>query len=391
MPPIIEQFLSLDPIYLTVLGIMVLVSIMQLYYYFRYFAAPLRLKKKLNKGLKEQAKELKPVSVVICSKNEAEHLREFLPSILGQDYPTFEVIVVNDGSTDDSNIMLEELAQKHSNLKITFLPQKAKYMSRKKMCISIAIKAARYDHIVLTDADCKPDSKNWLTSIMQCYTPETEIVLGYTRFEKMSNFEDYDNLFFTMQYLGYAICGNPFKGTIRNMSYLKGTYTHAGGYTKYLNMETGEDDIFIQDTATPRNTKVAIAEGGSMTCAREINSKVYRLMKEQRLENYSRYKFGFRFSTFMQRLSMYLFYILSIACMALFAIIPDWIGFGIAVFFFLFRMITQQVVFSKIANLLQMRKHQAGAIFFEIVMPVYEFHLRTFGRIGRKRWEMWKA
>lgn len=391
MSQLIEQFLSLSTIEMVLLSILAFATISQLYYYFRYFSAPIRHHKKMNERTLNYSSKKSGVSVIICAQNEAEHLNKFLPIMLTQNYTNYEVIVVNDGSTDETEQILETYAQQHPNLKTSFLPQKAKYMSRKKMCMSIGIKAAQYDTLIFTDADCVPSSKNWLMLLMRNYTPETEIVLGYSRLNKANNFVQYDNLFYTIQYMGYALCGNPFRGINRNISYLKNSYYHAKGYSKYLNMESGEDDMFVKDIASPNNTKVELSTDSAIDCERVITKKVYRFMKEQRLDNEKKYDNGIRFSMMWQRLTMYMFYIFSLAAIICFGIEQSWIAFGISIFLFLFRMTTQQVVLSKNATILQMPKHQIGSVFYEMAMPVYELHLRTFGRIGRKKWEMWRA
>ena len=389
---LILDFQQLHPLFFVLLGLLLLFVMVQMYYYVRYFAAPIRNANRDEKGQLDHIGTRPPVSVIISSQNEAEHLQQFLPAILSQNYPKYEVIVVNDGSTDESSNVINSLSQKYAHLKQTFLPQKAKYMSRRKMCLSIGIKAAQYEHIMLVDADCQPVSKDWLNVIMRNYTPNTEVVLGYSRFlNSTSALMDFDNLFFTMQYMGYALCGNPFRGTIRNMSYLKSTYDRVQGYSRYLNMETGEDDIFIHDMANGENVRIDTSSSAAVECDRLMTPKTYRIMKEQRQDNMRFYDTSIRLSLRMQVFSMYMVYLLALVSVVAFLLMQSWIALGSSIALFLTRMITQQVVTYKMAGKLSMKRHQLASIAFELYLPLYELHLRTFGRVGRKKWEMWKA
>jgi cellulose synthase/poly-beta-1,6-N-acetylglucosamine synthase-like glycosyltransferase len=134
-----------------------------------------------NPGKSRRTK--KPVSVVICAKNEEENLRAFLPGVLEQDYPEFEVVVVNDASTDGTEDLLAEMSARYPNLRTTHLPMNEKFSHGKKLALTIGLKAARYDHVVLTDADCYPVSDQWLQRMASRLSSEKKIVLGYGGYE----------------------------------------------------------------------------------------------------------------------------------------------------------------------------------------------------------------
>jgi glycosyltransferase involved in cell wall biosynthesis len=122
----------------------------QIYFYFRY----------INRGgatstpqAETNQEELPPVSVIVCARNEYNNLQEYLPILLSQDYPNYEVIVVDDSSEDETEFLLERLSHQYAHLYHTFVPRGARVVSSKKLALTIGLKAAHHEHILLTDAD----------------------------------------------------------------------------------------------------------------------------------------------------------------------------------------------------------------------------------------------
>src|SRR5690606_36351772 len=111
--------------------------------------------------LKENKKVPKnlPISVIICAKNEANNLKIFLPSVLEQDYPHFQIVLINDASYDDTFDVMEEFANKHNNIKLVNVANNEAFWANKKYALTLGIKAAKHTHLLFTDADCKPLSK----------------------------------------------------------------------------------------------------------------------------------------------------------------------------------------------------------------------------------------
>ncbi|MFN3951951.1 MAG: glycosyltransferase [Thermaurantimonas sp.] len=204
-----------------------------------------------------------PVSLIICARNELENLKKNLPSWLGQNYPTYEVIVVNDRSWDDSRFFLEEMAAMHSNLRIVTVPENEKYWTGKKFALTLGIKAAAYDTLLLTDADCRPASDRWMSYMMEGYElSQTEIVLGYGGYVQSPGLLNLMIRFETLQtgwlYLSAAWAGWPFMGIGRNLSYKKNLFFGAKGFYRHMHIPSGDDDLFINQVATGRNTRVML-------------------------------------------------------------------------------------------------------------------------------------
>ena len=89
------------------------------------------------------SQELPPVSVIICAREESENLRRNLAAVLEQDYPQFEVIVINDGDTDESEDYLTLLEEKYPHLYHSFVPDSSRYISRHSRRESQQIRLAR--------------------------------------------------------------------------------------------------------------------------------------------------------------------------------------------------------------------------------------------------------
>lgn len=213
--------------------------------------------------------EFLPASVIIYSQGEAEHLTELLESVLGQDYPAaFEVIVVNDGESADVRDAVSFLRATHPNLYLTFTPEGVVNLSRKKLALTLGVKAARYDVVVQTTTATMISSPRWLRHMMSRFDREgdTEVVLGFayvdvdedTHFGKRRR--AFDFVVDSVRWLGVAIVGKPFRGTEYNIAYRKEAFLRNKGFAHTLNLHYGDDDIFVSEIANRHNTEVEISE-----------------------------------------------------------------------------------------------------------------------------------
>lgn len=329
-----------------------------------------------------------PLSVIIVAKDAANELKENLPFILGQDYPEFEVIVIYDSAADDCDDVLKLLEDKYPNLYHTFIPDSARYISHKKLGITMGIKASRHDWLVFTESNCRPQSKRWLRQMARNFTPSTEIVLGYSNYEKTSGWFNkkitFDTLLNSMRYLGMAISGHPYMGTGRNMAYRKSLYYKQKGFSSHLNLQRGEDDLFINETANEHNTRV---ETDPESLIRISIPKYKRIWREEKIsymatsrlfKGTARYLMGF------ETCSRLLFYITTIATIIISTILHQWIIAGIALLLWTLRYVLQLVVFRKASTYLGERKFYALLPVFDILQPIWNLGFKLQRRIRRK-------
>lgn len=329
-----------------------------------------------------------PLSVIIVAKDAANELKENLPFILEQDYPEFEVIVIYDSAADDCDDVLKLLEDKYPNLYHTFIPDSARYISHKKLGITMGIKASRHDWLVFTESNCRPQSKRWLRQMARNFTPSTEIVLGYSNYEKASGWFNkkitFDTLLNSMRYLGMAISGHPYMGTGRNMAYRKSLYYKQKGFSSHLNLQRGEDDLFINETANEHNTRV---ETDPESLIRISIPKYKRIWREEKIsymatsrlfKGTARYLMGF------ETCSRLLFYITTIATITISTILHQWIIAGIALLLWTLRYVLQLVVFRKASTYLGERKFYGLLPVFDILQPIWNLGFKLQRRIRRK-------
>jgi glycosyltransferase involved in cell wall biosynthesis len=237
------------------LGIVVISLNVLLFYYLYFFL-------KLNKKPISKSDFHKPISIIICAKNELDNLREKLPVVLTQNYFNYEVIVVNDQSIDGSNIFLKELEKKHSNLVVVNIDSHINYRPGKKFALTLGIKTAKYEYLLLTDADCIPSSDNW-AKLMCSNFNSNDIVLGYGPYEKkkglLNKIIRFDTFNVAQQYLSYALAGQTYMGVGRNMAYKKSLFFDNKGFANHIYIPSGDDDLFIQEVATNNNVSIEIA------------------------------------------------------------------------------------------------------------------------------------
>ena len=239
-----------------VLAVLLLfVLIYQLYFLLRY------MRKGAQLTPANEQTELPGVSVIVCARNEEENLQDYLHNLLTQDYPLYEVIVVDDGSEDQTRMILEQYARQCNNMYHTFVPHGARVMSTKKLALTIGIKAAHYDYILLTDADCRPESKNWIREMMGGFADaNAEVVLGFSPYFEndtlLSRLISYDTLWSGLLYMGMARAGHPYMGVGRNLAYRRDTFFANNGFQGLLNECSGDDDLFVNKVATNKNTRV---------------------------------------------------------------------------------------------------------------------------------------
>lgn len=203
---------------------------------------------------------LPPVSIIVAARNESDNLFENLPYLLQQNYPEFEVIVVNHQSVDESAYLLNAYTLQYPNLRIIEIARNPHLKPGKKLPITLGIKGAKYEHLLFTDADCKPSSNTWLKSMASHFTPGKELVLGYGPYTKEKGFLNklirFDTAWIAMSYFSMALARLPYMGVGRNLAYTKSLFNSVHGFKSHYSLPSGDDDLFIQEAAKKGNYSV---------------------------------------------------------------------------------------------------------------------------------------
>jgi cellulose synthase/poly-beta-1,6-N-acetylglucosamine synthase-like glycosyltransferase len=289
--------------------------IVQLFYYGFFFLKFARHQESPS------APKTEGVSVVICARNEYQQLKENLPLILGQEYPDFEVVVVNHASEDDTAFLLSKMAEQYPQLKIVEIRENLNFFNGKKFPLSIGIKSATHNLVLLTDADCKPVGPRWIALMAGGFSREKEIVLGYGAYQCSNSLLNrlirFDTVHIALQYLSFALAGIPYMGVGRNMAYRKSLFYENKGFTSHYTIHSGDDDLFINRAATHKNTRV-VADPESFTLSQpKKNFKGWWTQKKRHLSTGRYYRWRHKFLLGLYTFSTVLFYTFFVILMLL--------------------------------------------------------------------------
>ena len=336
----------------------------------------------------EEITPLPSVSVIIVAKDESENLAKCLPSILNQDYPDYEVIVVNDGSTDESEFLLKNLKREYPFLYSTFSPYSDanETIQNKVLPLTIGIKAARKDILLFTEADSLPMTNQWVKSMVNSLA-DKDIVVGYSRFTEGEDFSNktalFDNLIFTLQYMSMAIKNKPFAGLYKNLAYRKHLFFDNKGFSATLNYDNAEE-VFVNYIMTENNTAIALSQDSYVSTELD-NFSHWRKIKTA----YSRAKFNFKGFTggvfSIETLSRYLFYSLTIASIVYSIILQLWVYLGAAVLLFIIRYIIQIVVLNKVSDHFLTNRFHLSLPFLDLIQPYYNSYFSRISKSKKRR------
>jgi glycosyltransferase involved in cell wall biosynthesis len=236
-----------------------------------------------------------PVSVIVCAHDEEKNLRELIPMLLAQDHPEFEVIIVEDRCNDGTYDYLREAVAENSKLKMVRVIHKPDHISGKKFGLTLGIRAARYEWLLLTDADCRPVSNQWIKHMTERYTDQTQIVLGFSPYLKMkgllNSFIRFEALLTGIQLVSLARLGRPYMGVGRNLVYTKSLFLQNKGYNEHLEIMGGDDDLFVNKHATKINTRVSMGPESITFSKPKLNWRDFLHQKLRHLAVGKRYKF----------------------------------------------------------------------------------------------------
>ena len=320
-----------------------------------------------------------PISVVISARDEAENLTRYLPAILDQDYPEFEVVVINDCSVDKSERILLNYSESHPHLKLVTVTEHPRFKTGKKFALTMGIKAAKHEHLLFTDADCEPASRQWIARMASAFTTETQIVLGYSPYIKegglLNAFTRFETLRTGISYLSAAIGQKAYMGIGRNLAYTKSLFFASKGFASHLHVLAGDDDLFVNSNATPGNTAIEIHSDAFMFTESKHSLASYIRQKKRHMGVGKLYKNKHRRMLSFDAITGFLFYIT--------------LGFSLyyreqtLIFViagaYMLRLIVQAIVYTKCAKKLTGNSLIWFLPFYDLLHNLY---LIVFGLIG---------
>lgn len=251
------------------------------------------------------------VSVIVCAKNEAENVKNLIPKLLSQQYPDFELILIDDASSDDTLEIFETFEAQSNKIRLVKVQNIEAFWGNKKFALTLGIKSARKEYLLFTDADCVPNSEHWISEMTAHFTERKTIVLGYGKIEKvkksfLNKLVRFETLLTAVTYFSWAKHGKPYMGVGRNLAYKKSEFFKVNGFIDHMNVRSGDDDLFINQAATADNTTIAYTTASFTTSDAKKTYKEWFRQKRRHVSTAKYYHF-------FDKAHLALFYITQIA------------------------------------------------------------------------------
>ena len=236
-----------------------------------------------------------PISVIVCAKNEEENVAKFIPLLAEQNYPDFEIVLIDDASSDTTLDIFEAFEKQYSNIRLVKVENNEAFWGNKKYALTLGIKAAKKEYLLFTDADCYPTSKEWINAMSSQFTMQKTIVLGYGGYEKIPNsllnkIIRFETLLTAIQYFSWAKIGNPYMGVGRNLAYKKDEFFNVNGFINHIQVRSGDDDLFINEAATSKNTTIAYNPESFTYSKPKTTYKDWLIQKRRHIATANHYK-----------------------------------------------------------------------------------------------------
>ena len=316
----------------------------------------------------EESKVQEPVSIIICARNEDDNLTEFLPKVLTQNYPEFEVIVVNDCSFDNTENVIDEYAKIFPNLKKVTIKEDGYYKTGKKFAVMVGIKGTKYNNLLFIDADCYPATEFWLSDMAKGFVNKKEIVLGYGAYKKESGFLNtlirFDTFLIALNYLSAAVKGKAYMGVGRNLGYTKELFYKEKGFASHYHIQSGDDDLFINQATTSENTNISISSNSTTYSVAKDTFANWKRQKQRHLTTAPHYSISSKTRIMFGFLIQYGFYVM------FFSLLFFKTAFLIALGGFFIKIMIQLVIFNKASKKLNEKDLWQFAFVYEFILLI---------------------
>lgn len=293
----------------------IVIVAIQLFYYLIIFG-----KFAFAKAQKSTPKRIS-ISVIVCAKNEAENVAKYIPLLAEQNYPDFEIILIDDASSDDTLALFEDFEKQYSNIRLVKVKNNEAFWGNKKYALTLGIKSAKKDYLLFTDADCYPTSKNWIAAMSSQFTMQKTIVLGYGAYEKiagsfLNKIIRFETVLTAVQYFSWAKLGHPYMGIGRNLAYKKEVFFNVNGFISHIQIRSGDDDLFINQAANAKNTAISYIPESFTYSKPKTTFKEWFIQKRRHVATANYYKKFDKFQLALFYCSQLLFILLSILLLA---------------------------------------------------------------------------
>lgn len=260
--------------------------------------------------------DLPPLSIVVCAHNEVENLKELIPLLLEQEYPQpLEILIIDDRSWDGTHVLVKEYQLEYPQVNLVRVKEEPRYMSPKKFALFLGIKAAKNEHLLLTDADCRPLSAQWAQKMASGFLGGNDIVLGVSPYMHIYGFLNhlirFETFLTAMQYVSFAKRGKAYMGVGRNLAYTKATFFRNKGFSAHIQSLGGDDDLFVRDAAKHSSVQVVVSKEAQTESAPETRWRSWWRQKRRHMSAGRQYQAQDKFKIGLFVLVNVLFYVIS--------------------------------------------------------------------------------
>lgn len=258
-----------------------------------------------------------PISVIVCAKNEEENVTKFIPLLAEQNYPDYEIILIDDASSDNTLEVFEEFEKQYPNIRLVKVQNNETFWGNKKFALTLGIKAAKNEYLLFTDADCYPTSKEWIKEMSSQFTMSKTIVLGYGAYEKvaksfLNKIIRFETMLTAVQYFSWAKMGKPYMGVGRNLAYKKEEFFNVNGFIDHMKIRSGDDDLFINQASHAKNTTICFTPESFTFSESKKSFKAWFEQKRRHVSTANFYKPFDRMQLAIFYISQFLFFLFAI-------------------------------------------------------------------------------
>ena len=321
------------------------------------------------------------VTVLVAAHNEFQNLKALIPKLFEQDYPKFDVMIVNDRSTDRTKRLLEEMMALYPKLRSVTIKSTPNHVTSKKFALTLGIKVAKNDVILLTDADCIPNSDQWIRKMTAPVRLEDKtFAIGYSGYQEkpsqLNRWIQFETILTALFYLSFGLWKDPFMGVGRNLCYRKSFFLGVKAFKGLWHLEGGDDDLFVNNYATGKNSTIVIDPQATTTSIPKETWKEYLVQKKRHLHAGKYYRNEDKRKIGLYSMSHALFWIGGIGLLIYFGIGLQWEHFLAVLGIILLRSVLVVGVFKSAAKTVQGKAPKMNPILNDL------FYLGYFWILG---------
>ncbi|AMQ58122.1 glycosyltransferase [Algoriphagus sanaruensis] len=322
------------------------------------------------------------VTVLIAAHNEYKNLKNLIPKLFEQDYPKFDVMIINDRSTDRTKRLLEEMMAIYPKLRSVTVKYTPNHVTSKKFALTLGIKVAKNDVILLTDADCIPNSDQWIRKMTAPVREEGKtFAIGFSGYQKesgmLNRWIQFETILTALFYFSFGLWKAPFMGIGRNLSYRKSFFMDVKAFKGIWHLEGGDDDLFVNQYATGSNTAMVIDPSAMTLSIPKSNWSDYLIQKKRHLHAGKFYRGEDKRKIGIFSLSHALFWLGGFGLLVYFGIIQSWEQFSVVFGIILLRSLLMWRVFASASKKIQGSSNQLNTWINDLIYLGYFWILGT--------------